>query len=69
MFPTRYFPNRFFAPRYWPKIGAAQGVAAVVHTFELSIFRGPNAADLTIKRSQVLDLTIVRAHEFELPLK
>lgn len=19
----RYFPNRFFAPRYWPKVGAA----------------------------------------------
>jgi hypothetical protein len=21
MFGTRYFPNRYFAPRYWPKVG------------------------------------------------
>jgi hypothetical protein len=21
MFPTRYHPNRYFAPRYWPKVG------------------------------------------------
>ena len=21
MFPTRFFCNRMFAPRYWPKIG------------------------------------------------
>lgn len=23
MFPTRYFGNRMFAPRYWPKVGAS----------------------------------------------
>lgn len=23
----RYFPNRYFAPRYWPKAGAASNVA------------------------------------------
>lgn len=22
MFPIRYFPNDYFAPRYWPKVGA-----------------------------------------------
>lgn len=22
MFPTRYFPDRFYAPRYFPKVGA-----------------------------------------------
>ena len=22
MFPTRYYPARYFAPRYWPKVGA-----------------------------------------------
>lgn len=22
MFPSRYFPNRMFAKRYWPKVGA-----------------------------------------------
>lgn len=22
MFPERYFPTRFYAPRYWPKVGA-----------------------------------------------
>ena len=22
MFPTRYFCNRYFAPRYWCKVGA-----------------------------------------------
>ena len=22
MFPTRLFPDRYFAPRYWPKVGA-----------------------------------------------
>lgn len=22
MFPSRYFPDRFYAPRYWPKVGA-----------------------------------------------
>lgn len=22
MFPTRYYPNRMFAPRYFPKVGA-----------------------------------------------
>jgi len=21
MFPSRYFANRMFAPRYWPKVG------------------------------------------------
>lgn len=23
MFPTRYFANRMFAPRYFPKVGAS----------------------------------------------
>lgn len=23
MFPSRYFADRAFAPRYWPKVGAA----------------------------------------------
>lgn len=23
MFASRYFCNRYFAPRYWPKVGAA----------------------------------------------
>ena len=22
MFPSRYFANRYFAPRFWPKVGA-----------------------------------------------
>lgn len=22
MYPTRYFPDSYFAPRYWPKVGA-----------------------------------------------
>jgi hypothetical protein len=22
MFASRYFPDRFYAPRYWPKVGA-----------------------------------------------
>ena len=28
MFPTRYFGDRMFAPRYWPKVGAAPVVGA-----------------------------------------
>lgn len=23
MFPSRFFPSRAFAPRYWPKVGGA----------------------------------------------
>lgn len=30
MFPARYFCNRFFAPRYFPKVGAD---AAVLEDF------------------------------------
>lgn len=26
MFPKRAFPNRMFAPRYWPKVGATATV-------------------------------------------
>lgn len=22
MFPTRFFPDAFFAPRFWPKVGS-----------------------------------------------
>lgn len=27
MFPSRYFPDRMFAPRYWPKVGSGESVA------------------------------------------
>jgi len=29
MFASRYFPDRYFAPRYWPDVGA-ETVAVVV---------------------------------------
>lgn len=28
MFPERYFANRMFAPRYWPKVGDTLTVTA-----------------------------------------
>ena len=36
MFPRRFWPNRMFAPRYWPKVGAA--AVTVVPPFEGRIF-------------------------------
>jgi hypothetical protein len=29
MFPNRYFPADYFAPRYFPKTGAAAGAAII----------------------------------------
>lgn len=43
MFPTRYFADRFWAPRYWPKVGAGSGV--VTYSFSLA-FRA--LADLAL---------------------
>ena len=28
MFASRFYPDRYFTPRYWPKIGAASTVVA-----------------------------------------
>lgn len=44
MFPTRAFPDRYFAPRYWPKTGAAPpAVTAIIIsiTAEAGRFSGP----------------------------
>lgn len=32
MFPSRYFPDRHFAPRYWPKVGATAPLGDLVLT-------------------------------------
>ena len=29
MFPARFFPNRYFAVRYWPPVGGADTVSVV----------------------------------------
>lgn len=34
MFASRYFPDRMFAPRYWPKVGLASSVIAGPFTIE-----------------------------------
>ena len=35
MFPSRYFPDRFFAPRYWPKVGSSVVITVGTLRFKL----------------------------------
>lgn len=30
MFPTRFFADVYFAPRYWPKVGSGTGAPAAL---------------------------------------
>ena len=51
MFPSRYFPNRAFAPRYFPKLGAAAGAAGdPEQTFQSAarwtVFESPSRGDV-----------------------
>lgn len=42
MFPTRYFPDAYFAPRYWPKQGAGGPLyGAWVNVMRITASRSP----------------------------
>jgi hypothetical protein len=39
MFPERFFATRYFAPRYWPKVG--EDLAVIVTAYVASRFTNP----------------------------
>lgn len=49
MFPTRYYPDRMFAPRYWVKVGATP-------TFVSGI---PQASTLEVQGTDRIDAALV----------
>lgn len=47
MFPVSYFPDSYFAPRYWPKIGATGIVFVPPICATISISRVTGSVDIT----------------------
>jgi hypothetical protein len=47
MFPSRYFCNRYFAPRYWPKVG---GTPVAVTDTSQSSFVSEDHFDAHVRR-------------------
>lgn len=52
MFPARFYPGRYFAPRYWPRAGVEPPEAVVAPTVFASTARriGPDPARSRARR-------------------
>lgn len=55
MFPTRFYPNAMFAPRYFPKAGATSTTPTPVRRIALTGRR--DAPTLTGRRDTAIALT------------
>jgi len=56
VFPTRFFPDRYFAPRFWPKIGSSAVATTLGHLLRAI----PRAAVRTLARARVRSLSRAR---------